>query len=61
MDQHRRGIPEKVTCSIHCEDIRSAVFEAATRQSITAVAGHPFKFAPDGTLATKVSDSALAV
>ena len=42
-------------------ELRSAVFEAATRQSITAVAGHPFKFAPDGTLATKVSDSALAV
>src|SRR5262249_1945193 len=40
---------------------RTAVFDAATQQPITAVAGHPFKFAPDGTLATKLSSSELAL
>jgi WD40 repeat protein len=40
---------------------RTAVFDAATRQPITTVAGHPFKFAPNGMLATKVSDTSLMV
>jgi WD40 repeat protein len=42
-------------------DIRTAVFDAATRQRITVVDGHPFESAPDGTLATKLSGSALAL
>src|SRR5262249_4945376 len=42
-------------------ELRTAVVDAVTRQMITTVAGHPFKFAPDGTLATKLSDSALGL
>jgi WD40 repeat protein len=39
----------------------TTVWDTTTHQPITAVAGHPFKFAPDSTLATKLSDSTLAL
>jgi len=39
----------------------TAVLDAVTREPITAVAGHPFKFAPDGTLATRLSDSTVGL
>jgi WD40 repeat protein len=39
----------------------TAILDAATRQPITTVAGHPFKFAPNGMLATKVEDASLVV
>jgi WD40 repeat protein len=37
----------------HC----TAVFDAASRRPITTVRGHPFKFAPNGLLMTRVGDS----
>ncbi len=40
---------------------QTTVLDASTRQQITTVAGHPFKFAPNGLLATGVSNTSLVV
>ncbi|MBX3747113.1 MAG: protein kinase [Verrucomicrobiae bacterium] len=40
---------------------RTAILDASTRQQIMTVDGHPFKFAPNGLLATAVANTSLAV
>ena len=42
-------------------ELCTAVWDASHRLPVAVVPGHPFKFAPDGTLATKVSDSTLVL
>jgi WD40 repeat protein len=39
----------------------TAIWDVVNRRPMTTVEGHPFKFAPNGTLATKVSNSTLAL
>jgi WD40 repeat protein len=42
-------------------EYRTDVFDAATRQPVTTVPGHPFKFGPNGLLATQLPDLSSAI